>query len=223
MAKKNEGYRLSSDKRRESIIETAIEILANKSFETLSMRSLAKEEGISESMLYRFFHNKYDVLLAIIKKQRKVIYHSFKDITEAIKVMIPDLEKSLPTIGELIVKKLTENQAFFRFITREGRKLPQIFHKMQEQSNIRENKKQDYFKEIIESLELQEVIRDYFERCYNAGNLRKDLKPTSCATIFLANFFPIVTNLPFFLFREIDKVSFIKNQIDIMLYGMVEK
>ncbi|MHA1355295.1 MAG: TetR/AcrR family transcriptional regulator [Candidatus Heimdallarchaeota archaeon] len=54
--------RLGQDQRKESIIKTAIKLFAELGFDAVSMRTIAKEEGISEVILYRYFRHKFKIL-----------------------------------------------------------------------------------------------------------------------------------------------------------------
>ncbi|WP_411682643.1 TetR/AcrR family transcriptional regulator [Clostridium thailandense] len=55
-------------KRKEKIIISAIKILDELGIHGLTIRELAKQEGISEPAIYRQFHGKKDILIAIVKR-----------------------------------------------------------------------------------------------------------------------------------------------------------
>ncbi|MBD3189556.1 MAG: TetR family transcriptional regulator [Candidatus Heimdallarchaeota archaeon] len=218
-----ESIRLSKEKRKESIIETTMNLLTKIDFESLTMRTIAKEEGISESMLYRFFTNKYYILYDIIQAQTAKLIESWREFLEAIKAMIPDLEISLPIIGKIMARKIGENQEFFRFLTREGRKIPKIMDEMAEEVGVQ--KKEPYFRQAIISLNFHEIITDYFRRCQEAGNLRKDLQPEDCTIIIISTFMPLIGSFPLFIFRDkpedYNMTELIDSQIKVLLHGMV--
>ncbi|MEA2070610.1 MAG: helix-turn-helix domain-containing protein, partial [Asgard group archaeon] len=130
--------RLSRDQREKSIIDTSLKLFAEHGFEATSMRAIANTEDISESMLYRFFSNKYEILEKIMESEIKEIIKSFKNIFETINAMIPDLEVSLPIIGKMMMLQITENQNIIRFITRERGNLPHILNDLREKLNIKE-------------------------------------------------------------------------------------
>jgi AcrR family transcriptional regulator len=197
--------RLSKDKREESIIETSLNLLADVGFDALSMRAIAKAEGISESMLYRFFSNKHEILEVIIKNNAIGFIDSFKEIFEAIDAMIPDPEISLPVIGKLLNSKIAENKKFLRFITREGRKIPRIMRELRSEIDL-EKQEQGIFRQKMLSLNFNESITSYFKRCKEAGNLRKELDPKDCALIFISNFLPLIILFISF-FQAIDHIT----------------
>lgn len=68
--------------RKESIILSAIEIIDELGMQGLSVRELAKKEGITDGALYRHFNSKEDIILAVLE------YYSQDDaiITQTIKL-----------------------------------------------------------------------------------------------------------------------------------------
>ena len=50
------------------IIETGIELFANKGFYSISIQDIAKKAGISKGLLYNYFNSKEDLMCAIIAK-----------------------------------------------------------------------------------------------------------------------------------------------------------
>lgn len=61
------GERLSSEERREEIIETSLQIIFNQGFSNLTMRNIAKRINISEAAIYRHFKNKKEILDYLIQ------------------------------------------------------------------------------------------------------------------------------------------------------------
>ena len=54
--------------RKEQIVETAIELFATESFESVSIQKLANETGVAQGLLYRHFKGKDDLLKHLILK-----------------------------------------------------------------------------------------------------------------------------------------------------------
>lgn len=52
--------------RKEQIIETAIDLFAARSFESVSIQALAEASGVAQGLLYRHFKNKNDLLLHLV-------------------------------------------------------------------------------------------------------------------------------------------------------------
>jgi len=221
-----EKVRLRKEKRKESIIESALTLLSREGFDGLSMRKIAKAEGISEAMLYRFYKNKYVILQTILEVNIKKITDEWKAFMETVKALVPDLRVSLPIIGKMMAKTITENQAFLQFLVRDSPKIRRIFIKMnQELGDGLQGP--GLFQKAIQSVNILEVLTEYFERCKEAGNLRKELSPEDCAILVTSNLLPLIAHLPTLLFRgskeEIDVVKLVNTQIKVMLDGMVRK
>ncbi|MCF2144607.1 MAG: TetR/AcrR family transcriptional regulator [Candidatus Heimdallarchaeota archaeon] len=221
-----EKLRLRKEKRKESIIESALTVLAREGFDGLSMRKIAKAEGISEAMLYRFYKNKYAILQTILEVNIQKITDEWKAFMETVKALVPDLKVSLPIIGKMMAKTITENHAFLRFLVRDSPKIRRIFIKLnQELGDGLQGP--GLFQKAIQSVNILEVLTDYFKRCKKAGNLREDLSPEECAILVTSNLLPLIAHLPTLLFRgskeEIDVVKLVDTQIKVMLDGMVAK
>ncbi|MHA1657213.1 MAG: TetR/AcrR family transcriptional regulator [Candidatus Heimdallarchaeota archaeon] len=221
-----EKLRLRKEKRKESIIKSALTVLAREGFNGLSMRKIAKAEGISEAMLYRFYKNKYAILQTILEVNIQKITDEWKAFMETVKALVPDLKVSLPIIGKMMAKTITENQTFLQFLVRDSPKIRRIFIKLnQELGDGLQGP--GLFQKAIQSVNILEVLTDYFERCKKAGNLREDLLPEECGILVTSNLLPLIAHLPTLLFRgskeEIDVVKLVDTQIKVMLDGMVPK
>jgi AcrR family transcriptional regulator len=77
--------------RKESIILSAIEIIDELGLQGLSVRELAKKEGITDGALYRHFDSKEDIILAVLD------YYSQDDamITQTIEIKEMSAEQSM--------------------------------------------------------------------------------------------------------------------------------
>ncbi len=54
-------------KRQREIVNTAIELIAEKGIQELTIKNLSKKIGIAESAIYRHFDSKFDILLSILE------------------------------------------------------------------------------------------------------------------------------------------------------------
>ena len=61
-----EGMMANFSKRQQEIINTAIELIAEKGIQQLTIKNLSKRIGIAESAIYRHFSSKLDILLSIL-------------------------------------------------------------------------------------------------------------------------------------------------------------
>ena len=222
----SDDIRLRKEKRQESILNTALTVLSKEGFDGLSMRKLAKAEGISEAMLYRFFKNKYAILRIILKTNVEKITNEWKDFMETVKALVPKLEISLPIIGKMMAKTISENQAFFQYMIRDSPKFGRVFSKMNKE--IEEGFQGLYFlQNAIESIDIIGVLTNYFTRCQQAGDLRKDLLPKDCAILVTSNLLPLIIHLPILVLGvsvdDYDILKLVDIQIKVMLKGMLRE
>ncbi|NHJ04059.1 MAG: TetR/AcrR family transcriptional regulator [Candidatus Heimdallarchaeota archaeon] len=216
--------RLRQDQRKTSILKTSLMLIAENGYETVSMRQIAKEEGISEVILYRYFRNKSKILEEIFKHFVPIVTKSFQEFLESIKAMVTDLTISLPLIGKLYFNRIKEFPFFMMFITKEGDKIPkyllEVDKKIQEEFHY-----EPYRKILYEELKIHEVFNEYFIRCQKDGFLKKDLLPEDCTRTVLSIFLPLVIRSPLFPLDDVpSEEKFeegIKKQIKIILYAFL--
>jgi len=60
--------RLTAEKRREQILDSAVTVFGRKGFEGATTRALARRAGVSEAMIFRFFPDKAALYRAIIDR-----------------------------------------------------------------------------------------------------------------------------------------------------------
>ncbi|NHJ04387.1 MAG: TetR/AcrR family transcriptional regulator [Candidatus Heimdallarchaeota archaeon] len=234
--------KLKKEQRCDSILQSALEVMSEKGIENTTMREIAKHEGISETLLYRFYKNKFEILFAIIENKAQTTNDSLLELFETTRGMIPDPEVTLPLIWKLIKKKLNENHLLLTLMLKEQKNFNKLFFENAEiriqlkeymeqkgkniQSDIDSTKKMP-FQHFISDIKFKESLTDYFQRCKDAGNLRKELNPQHCAIMFLRLIWmpvlapiPITTRLmPDSYEDEMD--IFIKSQISILLHGLL--
>jgi len=69
-------------KRQKEIIDTAIELIAEKGIQELTIKNLSKKIGIAESAIYRHFSSKLDILLGILTLFRQSKEQMNKELSE---------------------------------------------------------------------------------------------------------------------------------------------
>jgi len=70
--------------RQTQIMESALELIAEKGIQGLTIKNLSKKIGVSEPAIYRHFENKSAILVAIL--------NNFKEMSSAMAGMIPAME-----------------------------------------------------------------------------------------------------------------------------------
>ncbi len=86
--------------RQTEIIETALELIAEKGIQGLTIKNLSKKIGISEPAIYRHFESKTDILLAIID--------NFKQLSGMMAGILPSIEGSAFDKIEFLFSKIVQ-------------------------------------------------------------------------------------------------------------------
>jgi len=224
----NELTKLKKDQRKESILDTALKVMSEKGIEATTMREIAKTEGISETLLYRFFKNKQEVFLAIIQSRAEKTFQNLEELAETIKGMIPDPKVTLPLIWKLAKKRLLENRDLISLLMKERENLREQFKDMRPFGE--KPSKGPFGLKLIKTfqkLQFESTVTDYFKRCQDEGNLRKDVEPKYVTRMFLGLMVPRpLPTFPSFQrqmneFDEETLEEFIQAQIKILLHGIM--
>ncbi len=121
--------RVSADKRRKQIIETAMKLFSKKGFKGTTTKDIAQKVSMNEAILYRHFKTKENLYQAIIntacsEKEKPLIHQELIDKK--------DDQVIFKSIAMEIMKRLEKNQTFtrlFLFSALEGHKLSEMFLK----------------------------------------------------------------------------------------------
>ena len=116
-----DGSKLKKEQRRASILETTLTLMAEQGIENTTMRSIAKAEGISETLLYRLFSNKSEIIYFIFETKLVETANSIQELFETTSGMIPNPKETLPLICKLIRRRLEKNQTLFNILIIEQR------------------------------------------------------------------------------------------------------
>ncbi|MBK5112224.1 MAG: helix-turn-helix transcriptional regulator [Candidatus Heimdallarchaeota archaeon] len=223
-----ETTKLKKDQRKESILDTALKVMSEKGIEATTMREIAKVEGISETLLYRYFKNKQEIFFALIQSRAERTFQGLEELAETIKSMIPDPTVSLPIIWKLGKGKMLENKDIISLLIKEREKMKGQFNGVKPFAEKPMDRSFAFklFKRF-QKLQFDTIFTDYFTRCLNEGNLRKDIEPKDAARMFIGLMIP-PTLPPFFShknpmngFDEDALDEFIQAQIKIFLQGIL--
>ncbi|NHK30653.1 MAG: TetR/AcrR family transcriptional regulator [Asgard group archaeon] len=225
-----DSSKLKSNQRRESILNTSLKIMSAKGIQGTTMREIAKEEGISETLLYRYFKNKQEVFFGIIQSRADKTFQVIEELGETIKGMIPDPRVTLPLIWKLTKSKIMENKEIIVLMMKERGNLRDYFKDFKP-ARINSEKKSFFmhFANRMQKLQLENTLNDYFKRCQDAGNLRSDINPKYVTHVFLQFIGPGSIPAPFmFMGRSIETLEedideLVKAQTEILLYGIMPK
>jgi AcrR family transcriptional regulator len=121
--------RLTGQERRAAIIETAINLFAEKGFRGVTTRELAQAVGVSEPVLYQHFPSKRDLYNAIIETIVENSESSFGDWPDILS-RLSDNREFFTTVASAIIDWHERHPAYLRlllFSALEGHEFSEIF------------------------------------------------------------------------------------------------
>ena len=221
--------RLRNNQRRDSIINSAINVMARKGIESVSMSDIAQADEISKTLLYKYFKNKYQILCSIADTRLNNLIQLIEELLDTIKAMIPDLEVTIPLIWKLLKKRLEEHQSLLILFFKERINLPQHLQKMVESCNL--PKGENYLTKILKTISNIPIFDDltnYFQRCKDAGNLNENLKASECTRLVTSLVWTIITLVPFepssnVINPDVELENLINIQIKALLFGLLPR
>ncbi|HXU12485.1 MAG TPA: TetR/AcrR family transcriptional regulator [Candidatus Binatia bacterium] len=118
--------RLTGEKRREQILESAVAVFGRRGFEGSTTRALAREAGVSEAMIFRFFPDKAALYRAIIDRFIAASGDPFPRAAAA----ASDDEAVLAALAENLIRNTEQEPQFVRLLlysALEGHDLSRLF------------------------------------------------------------------------------------------------
>ncbi len=73
--------RLKAAQRREQLISVATQLFAERGYEATTTAAIADAAGVTEPILYRHFHNKQDLFVAIVREMSELTMRHWKKLT----------------------------------------------------------------------------------------------------------------------------------------------
>lgn len=104
--------RLTGEERREQILESAVAVFGRRGFEGTTTRALAREAGVSEAMIFRFFPDKAALYRAIIDRFIASSGDPFPRGAAAAR----DDEAVLAALAENLIRDMEQEPEFVRLL-----------------------------------------------------------------------------------------------------------
>src|SRR5690606_6043161 len=140
----NRGLRLPAEKRREQLLDAAIDVIQRAGFENLNMDSAAAAAGVSRALAYHYFDGIDALLSDLYDREFSAIYHRLG----------PALTSS-GTFEQRIQRTVT---AYFDFIAERRNLLAELWKNMG-RSRLRADRERRW---LLWSTFVAEVLRDEF-------------------------------------------------------------
>jgi len=111
-----------AEERREQLIDTALRVFAEKGWDATSIPDLARAAGIAQGLMYHYFRNKEELLIAVIER------HSF--LSELRELLTVSADRPaihvLPEIAENFAALLQQKRDLILIFIREAQTNPGI-------------------------------------------------------------------------------------------------
>ena len=160
---------------KQKILETAINLFAEKDFNSVSIREIAKEVGIKGSSIYNHFDSKEDILDAVLGYHRSASNMVFDGYFEAPKI---SYEAAHMSLEELLLSSMLTSMKFMEMPNMD--KIFKILSKEQlNNDKIRSFFLQEYI--IKPREELEKVFEELIKR-----DIVKSIEPKQLASEFHA-------------------------------------
>ena len=176
-----ERQREEKEQRRQSIIDAAGRVLRGKDVGALTMADIAKEARLSRSLLYVYFEDLDDIVLAVTLHAFEALHRRFVKAAAAHETGLLQIR----AIGEAYVQFAREEPAYFDLITRfEARTMDS------EETSPEETSSGDTFPEGSASHKAQclavsdhviQAITDIVQTGIDDGSIRSSLDPLQTA------------------------------------------
>ena len=201
------GSELSEKERK--IIESSIRIFSEKGFSAATTSEIAKDAGVAEGTIFRYFKTKKDILRAILIQAINLVSSRIV-ISPVEKILLSSEAKDLRTVlKELFVDRMKLVDNFFpmaRVIFTEA-----LYH---------EDVREALFQNML--LKARNTFETFHEILIKKGIIRKDINADSLFRCILGNFMFFIIQRKLFSGKlqsgDIDKEF--DQMLDVMLYGI---
>ncbi|MDP3064301.1 MAG: TetR/AcrR family transcriptional regulator [Chloroflexota bacterium] len=197
--------RLPAPQRRQQILDTALELFAERGYSATSTRALAQRLGVSEALIFRYFATKRDILLALISSPNLL------ELEEEIAHIAGDPHKDVEARWvagiTALLRYLRRNQRFFRIIYDEAQRDREVANAYLEQVLTR----------------LGRTVVGYFQESIDRGEHRR-LNAGLVATAVFGTVFNLVVVKDWLHIQDgqqLDEEQMARELADIFLYGVL--
>lgn len=161
-----ERRREEKEERRRSIVEAAETVLAQKGREAMTMSDIAEEARLSRSLLYVYFEDMDDIVLALTLRALRSLRQQFESAVAARKTGVQQIR----AIGEAYVEFAREKPTYFDLVAQFESRPPE-----QAEPTVRMQRC------IAEAERVMEVMTEAVHRGTQDGTIRSSLEPTQTA------------------------------------------
>jgi AcrR family transcriptional regulator len=100
---------------RQALVRAALKLLSDNSFDSLSLREVTREAGITPTAFYRHYDDMEELGLVLVEES----FQSLGDMVKDARAQSPFDEDTITRTLEVVVRHMHDHTAHFRFIARE--------------------------------------------------------------------------------------------------------
>ena len=122
--KEEKNLTLKGEKRREAIIQAAMELFSQNGYENTSLQMIITRSGGSRRMIYSEFGDKEGLLCTVLADCSNLLSEPLRSVALANE----SIDTSLQMIGEALINSLLSPQriGFYRMLVKESQRFPQF-------------------------------------------------------------------------------------------------
>lgn len=116
-ARETETRAERKERTRQALLETTLDLVGQRSFDSISLREVARGAGIVPTAFYRHFASMDDLGVTLVEDSMRVLRRTLRDGRRdlAARQVMPTAQNSL----EIMLRHVRDNEADFRFLVRE--------------------------------------------------------------------------------------------------------
>jgi AcrR family transcriptional regulator len=191
------------------ILEAAVNIFSEKGFSAATTSEIAKQAGVAEGTIFRYFKTKKDIL-------RGILIHMINIFSR--KMVIDNVEKMFLDPGDKDIRTL-----FKEFVKDRLKLVDSIFPMVRVvlgEAMYHEDVREAIYKNII--VKAVEIFTAFQNKMAEKGILREDVEPEVIIRSIMGNIAILVAQRKMFgnIFNVTDMDKEIDKMVDVVLYGI---
>ena len=200
-----------SDKEKR-ILEAAISIFNKKGFSATTTNEIAKQAGVAEGTIFRYFKTKKDILSSLIVHMINLMSH---------KVVLASIEKILTNSSNMTIEDVLRNVISDRLslVT----KFFPLFKVVMSEALFHEDIREALYNNIL--VKANEIFKPFYERMVESGQIRNDIDYSIIVRSVIGNIVMFI--LPKMLYpdklKPLEQETEVNQIISVLMSGVSSK
>lgn len=204
------GFELPDKEKR--ILEAAVNVFSEKGFSAATTSEIAKQAGVAEGTIFRYFKTKKDIL-------RNILIHAMNAFSR--RIVIDNVEKMFLNSGDKDIRAV-----FKEFLYDRLKLVDSIFPMVRvilTEAMYHEDVREAIYNNII--VKAVEIFTVFQKRMSENGMLRDDIEPGDIIRSIMGNLAILVAQRKLFgnVFGEQDMDKEVDKVVDVVLHGIAKE